>query len=305
MTDATHTPPDGIRVIDDMHLGSPHIIATYLLLDDEPAIVDPGPATVLPALEAGLAAHGLGFGDLRAILLTHIHLDHAGATGTIVSRYPHLQVYVHLRGAPHLIAPEKLLRSATRIYGDDMDWLWGEFLAVPEANITALGGGETLRLGGRTLRVFDAPGHASHHVMYFEDSSGAAFVGDTTGVRMPGFGYVRPATAPPDIDLEGWDRTLTTLESLRPGIVFPTHFGGYSDTEEHIGQFRRNLERWAAFVREGLASGASDEEQIERLRELAHDEIGASPEARAAYQHAAGLEMNWQGLARYWRTRPD
>jgi glyoxylase-like metal-dependent hydrolase (beta-lactamase superfamily II) len=132
--------PDNIRLIDDMHLGRPHVIATYLLLGDEPAIVDPGPASVLPILEAGLREHGVALGDLRAVLLTHIHLDHAGATGSLLRAAPHLRVYVHQRGAAHLVAPEKLIRSATRIYGDQMDALWGEFLPVPAEAITALGG---------------------------------------------------------------------------------------------------------------------------------------------------------------------
>lgn len=303
MTSPTATLPAEIRVIDDLHLGDPHIIATYLLPGDEPAIIDPGPATVIPTLEAGLRANGVEPADLRAIVLTHIHLDHAGATGSLVARYPKLRVYVHQRGAPHLIAPEKLLRSATRIYGEEMDRLWGEFLAVPEANITALTGGETIALGGRRLRVFDAPGHASHHLAYFEDASGVAFVGDSTGVRMPGFSYARPATAPPDIDLEGWNRTLDLLLSLDPGFVAPTHFGAYSDAAGHIERYRERLMAWAEFVRAGLESGADEESQVERLRALSLAEVGPSPAAQSSYQHAAGVEMNWSGLARYWRSR--
>lgn len=303
MTTKAVTLPEHLRVIDDMHLGSPHIIATYLLLGDEPAIVDPGPTTVLPALEAGLRANGLDAGDLRAILLTHIHLDHAGATGTLVARHPHLRVYVHQRGAGHMIAPERLIRSATRIYGADMDRLWGEFLAVPEANVTALSGGEIARLGERRLRVFDAPGHASHHLIYFEDASGAAFVGDSTGARMPGHRYIRPATAPPDVDLEGWMRTLDLLRSLQPQWIMPTHFGAYADVAWHLDEHRARLMRWAEFVRDGLQSGADEETQIRRLVQLSRDEVGPSPEAQAAYEHAAGVEMSWHGLARYWRNR--
>src|SRR5262245_43694445 len=214
-----------LRLVDVLHLGRPHVIASYALLADELALVDPGPASTIANLEAGLAAQGLALGDVRALLLTHIHLDHAGATGTLVARYPHMRVYVHQRGAPHLIAPERLIQSATRLYGDQMQWLWGEFRAVPEQAITTLGGGETVRLGRRTLRVYDAPGHASHHVMYFEEASGVAFVGDNGGIHLPGMPVVRPATPPPEIDLGAWQRTLGLLQSLNPRLLLLTHFG--------------------------------------------------------------------------------
>jgi glyoxylase-like metal-dependent hydrolase (beta-lactamase superfamily II) len=155
--------PADTRLIDLLHLGRPHIIGAYLLLGDLPALIDPGPASTLDNLEAGLAAHGLALADIQIILLTHIHLDHAGATGSLLRSYPHIRVYVHQRGAPHLTAPEKLIQSAARLYGDTMGRLWGPILPVPEAAIGTLAGGETLRAGGRTLRVDDPPGPASHH----------------------------------------------------------------------------------------------------------------------------------------------
>ncbi|KAB8140166.1 MBL fold metallo-hydrolase [Chloroflexia bacterium SDU3-3] len=297
------TLPASIGLIDDLHLGREHVIGTYLLRGEQPALVDPGPACCLPALEAGLAAQGLSFYDVRSLLLTHIHLDHAGATGTIVQRYPHIQVYVHERGATHMLHPEKLLASATRLYGEQMDYLWGEFLAVPEANLRALAGGETLRLGGREVRVHYAPGHASHHVFYHDQESGAVFVGDTGGVRLPGFRYARPATPPPDINLELWDASLGLLASLGPQVLCPTHFGPAFDVAEHIASYREHLWSWAELVRSGMAAGLSAEEQIARLQAQADAELGGSAEDAATYNQATPLDQSWQGLVRYWTKR--
>jgi glyoxylase-like metal-dependent hydrolase (beta-lactamase superfamily II) len=299
--------PADLRLIDDRHLGRPHVIGTYLLLGDEPGVVDPGPTSTLDTLSAGLAAHDLALGDLRAILLTHIHLDHAGATGELVRRYPHLRVYVHQRGAPHLAAPEKLINSATRLYGDQMDRLWGAIVPVPEQNISTLGGGETLRLGQRALRVFDAPGHASHHVLYFDEGNGAAFIGDTGGVCIPDRMIPRAATPPPDIDIEAWMRTLDLIESLAPQALLPTHFGPAYEPAAYLGDYRATLSRSAEAVRAGLASGADEATQIERLRELMRADMGddVSADELALFEQASSVELNYHGLARYWRKRAE
>jgi glyoxylase-like metal-dependent hydrolase (beta-lactamase superfamily II) len=299
--------PADLRLIDDMHLGRPHVIATYLLLGDQPAVVDPGPASTLDALSAGVSTHGLALGDLRTILLTHIHLDHAGATGELVRRYPHLRVYVHQRGARHLAAPEKLINSATRLYGDQMDRLWGPIVPVPEQNISALGGGETLQIGQYTLRVFDAPGHASHHVLYFDPSTGAAFVGDTGGVCIPDRMIPRTATPPPDIDVEAWLGTLDLLESLAPRALLLTHFGPAYEPAAYLDDYRATLRRWAEAVRVGLASGADEATQIERLRDVARADLGADASANdiALFEQASSVELNYHGLARYWRKRAE
>lgn len=300
------TLPDDLKLIDDMHLGQRHVIGTYLLLGDAPALVDPGPASALPALEAGLAAQGVRFDDIRALLLTHIHLDHAGATGTLVARYPHLHVYVHERGAPHMVAPERLLRSAARLYGDDMERLWGEFLAVPEQNITTLAGGETLRLGGRALRVYYSPGHASHHVMYFDEGTGAVFVGDMAGVRMPGCTYALPATPPPDIDLEAWRRSLDTMRDLDPSMLLLTHFGPAADPQAHIEAYWQRLQRWAGMVRDWMDAGLDEQAQIARLQAVATQELEQLPPMdEASYRQATPIDQSWQGLARYWRKRAE
>jgi glyoxylase-like metal-dependent hydrolase (beta-lactamase superfamily II) len=297
--------PATIRLIDDFHLGQPHVVGTYLLLGDEPAIVDPGPASALPNLEAGLAEHGVAITDLRAVLLTHIHLDHAGATGSLVRAVPHLRVYVHERGAPHLIAPDKLLGSAARIYGERMHELWGPFLPVPEANLTTLAGGETLQIGGRRLAVYDAPGHAYHHVLYFEAANGVAFVGDTVGIRLTGANDVRPATPPPEVDLEAWRRTLDTLLALEPRTLCLTHFGPAHDPERHIATFWERTLRWAEQVRAELAAGADDATAAANLAAMAERELGPDTPAavRAQYAQAAAVSMSYSGLARYWRKK--
>lgn len=307
MSDSTHGLPKTIALIDDMHLGRPNVVGTYVLLGDKPAIVDPGPASVIPNLEAGLKRLRMTFGDLDAIVLSHIHLDHAGATGSLVRYFPHLKVYVHHRGAPHLIAPDKLLRSATRIYGGQMDYLWGEFLPVPADNIVTLGGGETIQLAERKLRVFDAPGHASHHLLYLDESTGAALVGDTTGLRLPGFTYVRPATPPPDVDLAAWRRTLDTLLSLGPRMLLLTHFGPAHDPERHIAEMWQHTLQWAETVRASLARGEDESAAALRLAEVAEAELGADVPsvAREQYAQAGAVEMSWHGLARYWRKQAE
>jgi glyoxylase-like metal-dependent hydrolase (beta-lactamase superfamily II) len=296
-----------VVAIDVLHLGRPQVIASYLLLGDEPALVDPGPASCLPALEAGLARYGLAIGDLRALLLTHIHLDHAGASGVLVERNPNLRVYVHERGVPHLIDPSRLVNSATQLYGEMMDTLWGPVLPIPASAITALSGGERLEIGGRSLQVYDAPGHAKHHVIYFEEESGIAFVGDNTGVRLPALPFARPATPPPDIDLEAWGRTLDLLEELAPRHLALTHFGFYSDVSKHLSDYRERLARWAEIVRAGMESGASEEEQVAALEEVAASEAaGLSEEEKVALiQQTGDLILSWRGLVRYWRKKAE
>ena len=195
----------GLDYIDLNFLGHPEIIATAILHGASGlAVVDPGPSTSLENLRAALKRQGFSVADVRQLLLTHIHLDHAGATGSLVKENPSIEVFVHERGAPHMANPEKLLASAGRLYGEDMGPLWGEFLAVPSSQLRPLKGGETIDAGGRTLHVAYTPGHASHHVSYFDPASRVAFVGDTAGIRRGSGAYVLPPTPPPDIDLEAW-----------------------------------------------------------------------------------------------------
>jgi glyoxylase-like metal-dependent hydrolase (beta-lactamase superfamily II) len=204
-----------------------------------------------------------------------------------------------------MIDPARLLSSAARLYGGAMDQLWGEFRSVPKQNITTLQGGETIDLGNHTLHVYDAPGHASHHVIYFEDQHGIAFVGDTAGVRIPGAPSVRPPTPPPDIDLEAWRSTLDQLRALNPNTLLLTHFGPVSNPLEHIEDFYARLLRWAETVREGLNSGEDEQTQIARLRALAEADFGPDNQIAEQSQYASPIEQSWQGLARYWRKRME
>ena len=266
------------------------------------AIVDPGPTTCLPALEEGLARLGGTLQDVRLLLLTHIHLDHAGATGSIVARAPHVQVAVHERGAPHMIDPTKLIASATRLYGDRMDLLWGAFEPVPSGQVHVLQGGERLDVGGRRVRVAYTPGHAVHHVSYLDETDGTAYVGDTCGIRVVG-DYTIAATPPPDIELTLWDQSLTTIEAWNPASLLLTHFGEVAAARPHVARYRTVLRETAEVVRRSLAEGDSDEARASAF--VAHMRAEArgwlSEREAVSLELAAPFEQIWAGLARYWR----
>src|SRR6476646_2230669 len=267
------------------------------------AIIDPGPTSTLPVLRRHLADSGMSMADVTTILLTHIHLDHAGATGTLVRENPKLRVYVHEIGAPHMADPAKLVASATRLYGDAMDRLWGEIAPVPPAALTTLKGGERLDVGGRTLDVAYTPGHASHHVSYLSADSGVAFVGDTAGVRVVPNGFVLPPTPPPDIDLEVWARSLTTIEGWQPETLLITHFGPASSTRHHLSAMRDHLRLVGQLSKESLAVEGEDASQeawfVDRIRRELRRTL--SDADAASYEISGRFDLNWRGLARYWR----
>jgi len=291
--------------IDLQFRGSPRVIATAVLPGpDGLALVDPGPASCLPALEAGLAARGLALRDVRHLLLTHIHLDHAGAAGAIAERVPAVRVYVHEIGAPHLIDPARLLASATRLYGDQMDVLWGPFLPVPAAQVTALAGGERLQLAGRSFQVAYTPGHAKHHVSYLDEQAGTAYVGDTGGIRVVGDYLIAP-TPPPDIDIDVWQQSLDAIDRWQPVSLFLTHFGEVTPARAHLARFRTTLVAQAEAVRAALRSGGTDEAGRQAFVEhMRRDARAALPERDArATELAAPFDQLWQGLVRYWKLK--
>jgi glyoxylase-like metal-dependent hydrolase (beta-lactamase superfamily II) len=269
-------------------------------------LIDPGPTSCLAALESGMADHGHRLDEVDTLLLTHIHLDHAGATGVLLSRLPSAVVYVHETGAPHMADPAKLLSSAARLYGANMDRFWGEFKPVPVDRMRVLRGGERIDISGRTLEVAYTPGHATHHVSYFDLSTGTAYVGDTAGIRIAK-NYVKAPTPPPDIDLEAWEQSLRLIEAWRPRSLVLTHFGQVDDVPDHIRRFRVALERSAALVRETLASEGTDEERIRRYVEdmRADAQRVLSADDAAFTEAAAAFDQLWQGLARYWRKRAE
>lgn len=295
----------GMSWIDLEFQGRPQAIAAAVLqAAGGVAIVDPGPSTCLGALERGLERRGIGLRDVTHLLLTHIHLDHAGAAGTIVRAHPHVLVMVHERGAPHMAHPGRLLESAARLYGERMQELWGEFAPVPPANLVALRGGERVVAGGRTFDVAYTPGHASHHVSYFEASSGVAFVGDTAGVTIGG-GYVLPPTPPPDIDLDRWRESVGRIRDWSPGTLFLTHFGPVMSVDPHLQTLLEHLDLLARWVRALLDEPGTDEQRCAQfLDQLRHELRRHMTEAQmASYPIAAPFEQLWLGLARYWRKR--
>jgi glyoxylase-like metal-dependent hydrolase (beta-lactamase superfamily II) len=295
-----------ITTLDDLWMRRPRSIGTALLESDgHRAIVDPGPGSTLETLRQQLHANGLSVGRLDALLLTHIHLDHAGATGALVRENPRLAVYVHKLGAPHMIDPSKLLASAARLWPNDLERLFGETLPVPAQNLHILEGGETIPLGPRKIEVVYTPGHASHHVSYFDSVESVAFVGDTAGVRIEGHSYVMPATPPPDIDLRTWDSSFAAILERKPARLFLTHFGFSENPPEHIAQFRDRLHRWAEITEKIIRTANSDSAAMESFLSTMRGEISGHLPAEEVehYVFSAGLNLSFLGLARYLRKR--
>lgn len=295
-----------IDILDTKWVGRPRSIAAALLLaNGHRALVDPGPESTLGTLREQLGAHALSVADLDAILLTHVHLDHAGASGALVRENPRLAVYVHERGAQHMADPAKLLASAARLWPNDLQRLFGKTLAVPAENLRVLQGGETLRLGGRKVDVVYTPGHASHHVSYLDDAEGVAFVGDTTGIRIENRPYILPATPPPDIDLRIWESSFAAILGRRPQRLFLTHFGYSEEPAAHIAEFRERLHRWAEVaadvLREAPDDAAAQQAFVSRSRAEMEQLLGVEEAEHHAF--TAGLDLSFLGLARYWRKR--
>jgi glyoxylase-like metal-dependent hydrolase (beta-lactamase superfamily II) len=281
--------------IDLKFQGRPGVIATAVVsVGGGVVLIDPGPSSCLPTLEAGLASLQHTLADVRAVLLTHIHLDHAGVAGTLAGR------------VPGLADPEKLLASATRLYGAAMDTLWGEFKAVPAASLKALSGGEALAIDGRRFDVAYTPGHAVHHVSYLDRSDGTAYVGDTAGIRVRP-GYILPATPPPDIDLEQWETSLQRIEAWRPERLYLTHFGEGDVPATHLAMYRKALAAVAASVKASLDGDGDDDSRMAAWTDwLRADVRRRLPEQDVeAIETAAPFRQLWQGLARYWRKRDE
>jgi glyoxylase-like metal-dependent hydrolase (beta-lactamase superfamily II) len=281
-----------LQLLDLRHLGRPKVIASYLLEGPEPTLVDCGPSTCVDALETGLREHGLALEDLRHLLITHIHLDHAGAAGTLVRRNPALRVHVSPIGAPHLVDPTRLERSARRLYEDEFDRLWGELVPVPQENVAVIGE----RVLG--LAAWPTPGHASHHVSFL-DEEGRCFSGDAAGARIMPSSYIAPVAPPPDIDLEAWERSLDSIESRTPRVLCLPHFGVVDDPDAHLVDMRRRLRIWAQRVR----AGATREEFERAVEEEVAGE--ADPETIATYRQAAPFWQSHAGLKRYWERQSE
>ena len=278
--------------IDLLHLGLTRNVGCYLVdTDDGTALFDCGPTTCVPALKAGLAARGLELGDIRHLLLSHIHFDHAGAAGALVREHPALRVHVSGVGAPHLVEPSRLEASARRLYGDAFDTLWGELVPVPAENIQIVGDDVV------GLACFPSTGHASHHVSLLHED-GTLFAGDSMGVRLAGAGFVLAPTPPPDIDLDAWERTITETELRAPARLALTHFGVFEDVTDHIAGLRGTLQRWGDRVAHGM-----DEETF--VAAARADCRASDPDEVEAYNVAAPYSQCFLGLERYWRKRGE
>ena len=271
--------------IDLVHAGAAKTVGVYLLQTEVGvALFDCGPSSCVPALKRGLAERGLELGDVKQLLLSHIHLDHAGAAGALVREQPELQVWVSEIGAPHLVDPSRLDRSARRLYGDLFDTLWGELAPVPEANV---------RVAGQDVLGWDCfptRGHASHHISYFRD--GTLLAGDAAGVRMPGSGYVLPVSPPPDVDVEAWHETAAAIRTRAPERLALIHFGVHEDVTSHLDRLEAELDRWAARVRDGM-----DQESFVAAA------LADAGDDGEVYDRVAPFWQSWHGLKRYWDTR--
>jgi glyoxylase-like metal-dependent hydrolase (beta-lactamase superfamily II) len=277
--------PQEAQLIDVLHLGREHVIGAWRVGD---VVVDPGPSSSLAVLMPVLEEH-----PPRALALTHIHLDHAGSAGTLARRFPELEVWVHEHGARHLADPSRLLDSATRLYGEQMQRLWGEVLPVRSERLRVLQGGE--RIG--PFQVAYTPGHASHHVSYLHEPSGRAFTGDVAGVRIDG-GVVLAPTPPPDIDLEAWRASLDLIEAWKPRSVAVTHFGAYDDVSEQLAALRAHLEEVERWARELDAAGF-----IAKVRERV--QAPRSDGTPGSYAQALPPEQSYAGLRRYLSKRGE
>jgi len=278
--------------IDLFHGGHDRIVGVYVFeTDDGLALFDCGPSSTIAALKQGLAERGLELQDIRHLLLSHIHFDHAGAAGTLVREHPGLRVHVSPIGAPHIVDPTRLERSARRVWGDSFDALWGALEPVPQENVEPVGD----RAVG--MEIFPTPGHASHHVSYLAPD-GTLHAGDAVGVRILPGSYVFPAAPPPDIDLEGWEQTFRSIEERSPARFALTHFGVAEDAEEHLARMREALVRLAERVRSGMSQ--------EEFTAACRGDVVASREGDVAYYDRAGpFWQTYLGLKRYWDKKAE
>jgi glyoxylase-like metal-dependent hydrolase (beta-lactamase superfamily II) len=281
--------------------GRSHAIAAFLIRYADGAIlIESGPGSTLSALQACLMKEGLSPRDITHVLLTHIHLDHAGAAGWLAQQGA--EIFVHPVGAPHMLNPEKLIASATRIYGDRMETLWGEFLPVPEIQLKVPNDAEVVKIGALEFLPINTPGHAEHHYSYlFED---VLFCGDVGGVRIPGYPYLRVPMPPPELHLERWHESIARLRKETFAHIAPTHFGIFDDPIWQLEEVEKGLDSASRWLEATMPANPP----IEELRQSFTDwmmaegeKIGLDEEVVKAYELANPLGMSADGLLRYWK----
>lgn len=281
-------PREHVR-IDHFFQGVPGAIASYLLPGPDLTLIEAGPASTTPALLANIRAAGFGPADITRLVVTHIHLDHAGAAGLLLRHCPRAKVFVHPRGAKHLIDPSKLIASAERIYGDQMQTLWGEIIPVPEDRVVIVNDGDMVG----PLQAIDTPGHAVHHHSYYDASTGTVFTGDVAGVRVDTTRYVRPPTPPPELDLEAWAKSIERLRRLSPRRLCLTHFGEHEDVAWHLDDLQARLNTWRDWLSADLSPRTLEEHEVGLL----------SPDLAARYERVGTYQACVDGFARYFAKR--
>jgi glyoxylase-like metal-dependent hydrolase (beta-lactamase superfamily II) len=305
LTSVTELGP-GLYCIDLEFGGLPGVIASYLLEGNgEYTLIETGPTTTINALLSGLQHLNIDPRSIRNLLVTHIHLDHAGAAGVLIDRFPEMQLYVHEVGAPHLIDPSKLLASASRIYGDRMGPLWGDVLPVPERNVHVLTDGDRVTVGNHELQAVYTPGHASHHVVYRDETTKDVYAGDVAGVRLQNFDTIRPPTPPPDIDLGAWKDSLHRIAAMEPRRLLLTHYGPHENVEQHLQETASRLDAWSDVVRKDFDAGTERDEVVRHLQAFARMDVANSDDRSASerYELATPTYMSADGLLRYFRKQ--
>jgi glyoxylase-like metal-dependent hydrolase (beta-lactamase superfamily II) len=294
----------GVHRIDLNWNGLPGQVASYLVDGgSELAVVESGPGSTLPTLLDGVRSLGREPEEITHVLVTHVHLDHAGGAGALLRHASRARVYVHPRGARHLLDPSRLLASAALLYGDRMDELWGEMAPVPHDRLAVLEDGAEVRVGGRRLVAVDTPGHAGHHHAFHDPDAGLVFTGDVAGIRLGGARYVAAPTPPPEIDLDAWAKSLDRLRALRPRMLLPTHFGGVDDPGWHLDDLAARLAGWARWMETQAAAGVAGSALAAALRERATADLLAATESQdtaRAYAVLVPYPMMAAGLERWY-----
>jgi glyoxylase-like metal-dependent hydrolase (beta-lactamase superfamily II) len=298
--------PD-LFLIDHELQGVPRTIASYLLTDgDDLTLIETGPTTTMETLLGGVRAAGFDPERITRLVVTHIHLDHAGAAGALLQRLPRARLFVHRVGAPHMADPSRLLASATRIFEEDMERLWGKVLPVPEERMVILDDEARIRVGNRILNALHTPGHAPHHLAYCDLESGVMFTGDVAAVRLDDSAYLRPPTLPPEVDIELWRQSIARLRALRPRRLYLTHFGPSNDPEWHFDSVLTRLFFLTGWVDARLAAEPNTKILADEWFCREAEEVVATTgrdDLVEPYELVVGSRMNVEGLARYLRKK--
>lgn len=301
---------DGWHLIDTRFLDYEGVIGCYLLESNgEIALVETGPTSTADTVLKAIEVAGYDLSTLQKVIVTHIHLDHAGASGYMLQRLPNATLYVHRVGYPHMADPSRLLASAARIYGEKLEHLWGKFVPVPKDRMVSIDDGDAITVGDRYLKVVYTPGHAGHHVALWDETRGVLVTGDAAGVRLQAIRFVKPPTPPPEINLELWYDSIARMRALKPRLLLLTHYGPAEDAEDHFDQLEGRLRRWGQIVLQGLKDGLEHRAIVERVVTESEAELhrmGYGEAETRRMELAADYDMCVAGLERYWqRHHPE